>query len=64
MPRVLKNLDLTLGLAVIPVQMFTATSSQGVAFAGAQGAEEVAERPRRAYSPQNRSIATMPDPNL
>ena len=32
MPRALKNLDLTLGLAVIPVQMFTATSSQGVAF--------------------------------
>jgi DNA end-binding protein Ku len=32
MPRALKNLDLTLGLAVIPVQLFTATSGQGVAF--------------------------------
>ena len=32
MPRALKNLDITLGLAVIPVQLFTATSSQGVAF--------------------------------
>jgi DNA end-binding protein Ku len=31
-PRALKNLDITLGLAVIPVQLFTATSSQGVAF--------------------------------
>jgi DNA end-binding protein Ku len=32
MPRAIKNLDITLGLAVIPVQLFTATSSQGVAF--------------------------------
>jgi hypothetical protein len=32
MPRALKNLDITLGLALIPVQLFTATSSQGVAF--------------------------------
>jgi DNA end-binding protein Ku len=32
MPRALKNLDITLGLAVIPVQLFTATSSQSVAF--------------------------------
>jgi hypothetical protein len=32
MPRALKNLDVSLGLAVIPVQLFTATSSQGVAF--------------------------------
>jgi Ku protein len=32
MPRALKNLDITLGLAVIPFQLFTATSSQGVAF--------------------------------
>ena len=32
MPRALKNLDITLGLAVIPVQLFTATSSQGVSF--------------------------------
>ena len=32
MPRALKNLDITLGLAVIPVQLFTATNSQGVAF--------------------------------
>ena len=32
MPRALKNLEITLGLAVIPVQLFTATSSQGVAF--------------------------------
>ena len=31
MPRALKNLDISLGLAVIPVQLFTATSSQGVA---------------------------------
>jgi DNA end-binding protein Ku len=31
MPRALKNLDITLSLAVIPVQLFTATSSQGVA---------------------------------
>ena len=31
MPRALKNLDITLGLAVIPVQLFTATSAQGVA---------------------------------
>ena len=30
MPRALKNLDITLGLAVIPVQLFTATNSQGV----------------------------------
>jgi DNA end-binding protein Ku len=32
MPRALKNLDITLGLAVIPVQLFTATSSKGIAF--------------------------------
>ena len=32
MPRALKNRDITLGLAVIPVQLFTATSLQGVAF--------------------------------
>ena len=32
MPRALKNLDITLGLAVIPVQLLTATSSQGVVF--------------------------------
>jgi DNA end-binding protein Ku len=32
MPRAQKNLDITLGLAMIPVQLFTATSSQGVAF--------------------------------
>ena len=32
MARALKNLDITLGLAVIPVQLFTATSSHGVAF--------------------------------
>jgi hypothetical protein len=32
MPRALKNLDITLGLAVIPVQLFTTTSSQSVAF--------------------------------
>jgi DNA end-binding protein Ku len=32
MPRAIKNLDITLGLAVIPVQLFTATSSQGVSF--------------------------------
>jgi DNA end-binding protein Ku len=32
MPRAIKNLDITLGLAVIPVQLFTATSSQSVAF--------------------------------
>jgi DNA end-binding protein Ku len=32
MPRALKDLDVTLGLAVIPVQLFTATSSQDVAF--------------------------------
>ena len=32
MPRALKNLDISLGLAIIPVQLFTATSSQGVAF--------------------------------
>jgi DNA end-binding protein Ku len=32
MPRALKNLDISLGLAVIPAQLFTATSSQGVAF--------------------------------
>jgi non-homologous end joining protein Ku len=32
MPRALKNLDITLGLAVIPVQLLTATRSQGVAF--------------------------------
>jgi hypothetical protein len=32
MPRALKNLDVSLGLAMIPVQLFTATSSQGVAF--------------------------------
>ena len=31
MPRALKNLDISLGLATIPVQLFTATSSQGVA---------------------------------
>jgi non-homologous end joining protein Ku len=28
MPRALKNLDISLGLATIPVQLFTATSSQ------------------------------------
>ena len=32
MPRALKNLNIHLGLAAIPVQLFTATSSQGVAF--------------------------------
>jgi DNA end-binding protein Ku len=32
MPRAIKNLDISLGLAVIPVQLFTATSSKGVAF--------------------------------
>jgi non-homologous end joining protein Ku len=32
MPRTLKNLDISLGLATIPVQLFTATSSKGVAF--------------------------------
>jgi len=32
MPRALKNLDITLGLAVTPVQLFAATSSQNVAF--------------------------------
>ena len=32
MPRALRNLDLSLGLVTIPVQLFTATSSQGVAF--------------------------------
>jgi DNA end-binding protein Ku len=31
-PRALKNLDISLGLVVIPVQLFTATSSQRVAF--------------------------------
>src|SRR5262245_2616332 len=31
MPRALKNLDISLGLAVIPVQLFTATSSAGLA---------------------------------
>ena len=32
MPRALKNLDISLGLAIIPVQLFTAASSHGVAF--------------------------------
>jgi hypothetical protein len=32
MPRALKNLDISLGVAVIPVQLFTPTNSQGVAF--------------------------------
>jgi DNA end-binding protein Ku len=32
MPRALKNLDISLGLATIPVQLFTAVSSKGVAF--------------------------------
>jgi DNA end-binding protein Ku len=32
MPRALKNLDISLGLATIPVQLFTATSSQGIGF--------------------------------
>jgi hypothetical protein len=32
MPRALKNLDIPLGLATIPVQLFTATSSKGMAF--------------------------------
>ncbi|HWC02670.1 MAG TPA: Ku protein [Methylomirabilota bacterium] len=32
MPRALKNLDITFGLATVPVQLFTATSPQGVAF--------------------------------
>jgi DNA end-binding protein Ku len=32
MARALKNLDISLGLVTIPVQLFTATSSQGVAF--------------------------------
>jgi DNA end-binding protein Ku len=32
MPRALENLDVSLGLAIIPVQFFTATSSQGIAF--------------------------------
>jgi len=31
MPRAIKNLDISLGLATIPVQLFSATSSQGVA---------------------------------
>jgi DNA end-binding protein Ku len=32
MPRALKNPDISLGLAVFHLQLFTATSSQGVAF--------------------------------
>jgi DNA end-binding protein Ku len=32
MPRALKNLDISLGLAVIPVQLFTATSPKGIVF--------------------------------
>jgi DNA end-binding protein Ku len=32
MPRALKNLDISLGLVTIPVQLFIATSSQGIAF--------------------------------
>src|SRR4029453_12937281 len=32
MPRAIKNLDISLGLVTIPVQLFTATSSQGLAF--------------------------------
>jgi hypothetical protein len=32
MPLALKNLDISLGLAVIPVHLFTATSGKGVAF--------------------------------
>src|SRR5262245_50574996 len=32
MPRALKHLDISLGLATIPVQLFTATSSRDVAF--------------------------------
>jgi DNA end-binding protein Ku len=32
MPRAIKNLELILGLATIPVQLFTATSSQGIGF--------------------------------
>jgi non-homologous end joining protein Ku len=32
MPRAIKNPDISLGLVTIPVQLFTATSSQGVAF--------------------------------
>jgi non-homologous end joining protein Ku len=32
MPRALENLDGSLGRATIPVQLFTATSSQGIAF--------------------------------
>ena len=32
MSRALKNLDLSLGLATIPVQLFTATSGKGIAF--------------------------------
>src|SRR4029453_13623961 len=32
MPRAIKNLDISLGLVTIPVQLFTATRSQGVAF--------------------------------
>ncbi len=32
MSRALKNLDVSLGLATIPVQLFTVTGSQGVAF--------------------------------
>ena len=32
MARALKNLDISLGLATIPVQLFTATSAQGIAF--------------------------------
>src|SRR5215475_4524854 len=32
MPRAIKHLDISLGLATIPVQLFTATSSKDVAF--------------------------------
>jgi DNA end-binding protein Ku len=32
MPRAIKNLDISLGLATIPVQLFTATSSHGIVF--------------------------------
>jgi DNA end-binding protein Ku len=32
MPRALKNFAISLGLATIPVQLFTATSSKGIAF--------------------------------
>ena len=45
MPRALKNLDISLGLATIPVQLFTVTSSQRTLVLPRLNEQDLAELP-------------------